>query len=253
MERFGIDSYLYDLRKEILRDKNLNSINFYNKSNLKQKDLRKQLELFPSLELPLSDVLVNYHGKTCFTSPKNIRIILGSEYNDLDVSHLCVKNVQYGYNTNLFDVINQYIFIKTDINYSAKSSYLHEITHTQAVYGQNVSDKSNEELLPMFIELIYGYINDTNQLLYKVKRLYSYITQYMDTTQEEVRDETRKYITSTLKAIKLYHLYINSYDNEIIKDISNIFNNYTVLEDVLAKYEITLESSKVKYKELIKK
>ena len=255
MDRFGIDSYLYNLSKDIKRDKDFNSINFYNQFNIKVNDLRNELEIFSSLKLNLSDVLVKYRGKTCLTSPKNIKIIIGKECNGLDISHLCRYTVFYGDNSDIFDVVHQYIFINTCINYSAISSYLHEITHTQLVVGKNIKEEVNEEILPMFIEFIYGYINDTNQLSYKIKRLASYIDGYMFTTSEEVRMETKKYIISTLKAINLYHLYMNSLNTnaEILTDISKIFNNEAILEDIFDKYEINLDTSKVNYKELIKK
>ena len=255
MERFGIDSYLYSLSKDIKTDKDISNVNFNNPFNLKASDLRKELELFKFLKLYLSDILVTYRGKTCLTSPKNIKIFLGKECNGINISHLYRYTVTYGDNPDFFDVVHRYIFINTFSNYSAKSSYLHEITHTQLVVGKNIEEDVNEELLPMFIELIYGYINDTDQLLYKLKRLAIYIDGYMFTTSEDVRCDTKKYITSTLKAINLYHLCMNklNMDREILSDISKVFNYNTTLEKVLDKYDISLDSSKVYFKELKKK
>ncbi len=256
MERFGIDNYLYTLAKYINNDKRFNYINFYNSFNIKVSDLRKQLDLYSSLNLHLQNVLVKYRGKVTFTNPKNIKIIIGKECNGIDISHLYRYIVQYGDNPELFDAVHEYVFINTLINYSAYSSYLHEIMHTQIVLGKNLEDQDNEELLPMFIEFIYGYVNNTDQLLYKMKRLSTYIDGYMHTTSEQTRNDTRRYIISTLKAIKLYHLYMNSNGDvchEIANDITSVFKYEKVLEEVLDKYDITFENSKVDIKKLIKK
>jgi len=255
MEIFGIDNYLYTLSKDIKNNKKISSATVNNQFNLKVSNLRKELELFNYLKLYLQNVLVKYRGKVSIANPKNIKIIIGKECNGLDISHLCRQCVSYGTNPDMFDVIHQYIFINTFSNYSAKSSYLHEITHTQVVLGKNLIEDVNEEILPMFIEFIYGYINDTDQLLYKLKRLATYIDGYMHTTSEEVRNDTKKYITSTLKAINLYHLCMNNGDvsHEILADISKVFSYDNTLEEILDKYAVTLDSSKVSFKELIKK
>lgn len=255
MERFGIDSYLYNLSKDIKNNEYINSCNFYNQFNLKASDLRNELKIFNSLNLNLEDVFVKYRGKTCLTSPKNIKIILGKECNGTDISHLYRSTIYYGNCPDLFDVIHRYIFINTVINYSAKSSYLHEITHTQQVVGKNIINPDNEEILPMFIEFLYGYIYNTDQLLYKLKRVSSYIDGYMKAIDDKTRDEIRRYLTSTLKAIKLYHLYMENSNNkkEIINDLSNVFKYNSILEEVLSKYDITFDSSKEDIKTLIKK
>jgi len=254
MNRFVIDNYLYNLSKDIKENEIINSYRFNNKFDVKISDLRKELEFFKEINIELQCVLLKYRGKTCLSNPKNIKIIIGRECNGLDVSHLCRSNVYYGCDSKFFSTIHHYIFINTLINYPPKSTYMHEITHTQLVKEKNLMDGDNEELLPIFMEYIYGHYNNLNLILHKLKRLSYYIEAYMITTSEKNREDVKKYIISTLKAIELYELYVNNHnmDKEISNDITNVFKYKKSLEEVLDKYNIDYDNYKPSLKRLLK-
>lgn len=252
MERFYIDNYLYNLAKDIKLNKEINASNLnFNNSNITVNDLRNELVFFNSLNLPLPNVFVRYRGQVSFISPRNIKIYLGESYSKFKNSHLCQKVISYGPNIDFIDLINEYIFINTYRTYPAKSAYLHEITHSLITEYKNVLENINKELLPIYIELLYGYYNHIDLLFEKLKSLSIYVDLYMMTVSEEERIKTSKYISSILKATNLFYLYLSN-KQEITKDVSKVFNYDMTLEDVLNKYDIDLDNFKPSLNKLIK-
>ena len=126
--------------------------------------------------------------------------------------------------------------------------------HSEQFDGINVCKDINMELLPIFIELLHGYYNNMDQLIYKLQLLPTYIDLYMMVTEDKKRDLIKKYLSSTLKAINLYSLYIDNSNTgkEIIDDINKVFICRKTLEELLIKYQISLDSFKPSLKSLIK-
>lgn len=274
MGRFFIDSYLYRLAMDIKLSKTINNAKFdFDNSNIKVSQLRKELELFEYLNLNLPEVYAIFRNKICFTNPKNITIYLGDDQfaeNFLDEisqsitgikpphkktdhpgTHICRVSKTYGPSKDFINYISIYIFINTESRYLASSAYLHEIMHSELIPDENVLEQVNIEVLPIFIELLYGYHKNTNQLFNKLINLSRDVDIYLSTTCDEIRERTKGYISSTVKAINLFELY-TKYNQDIINDISNVLKCNNTLENLLDKYEIVYDSYKPDIKKLIK-
>ena len=142
----------------------------------------------------------------------------------------------------------KYIFVSNYNTNSMQASYLHEIMHSQLFVYKNIEKEINEEVLPIFIELLYGYYHNTPQLLYRLRLIIKYLEEYKEI------ESSKTYISSTLKAIELFELYIsnNTIGKEIIDDISKVFDYDITLEKLLDKYEISLDNYRPSLKKLIK-
>ena len=138
------------------------------------------------------------------------------------------------------------------------SSYVHEITHTQldSLRG-SIQEYYNMEVLSIFNELFHASILDKDERILRLndsRRIYE-----MSITAQELRDHHNgkspmsrdelldccKYLVSDLKAYQLFAIFYSANDtlkNEILDDIQSIFDGYMTLEELLNKYEITLES-----------
>ena len=255
MKLFYIDQYLYDLSKDI---NNNNYISSFKNKRCDEKVginlVKKELELFDYLNISLQDIYAFYRKKICKTSPKNIKLILDREMDGFEVSYLyrnfeCVNKSEF-----IYQYVNWYIFVNNYKNFCPRASYLHEITHSQLIKGVNMCDDINNEVMPMFIEFLYGKLNNNKQLLYKINKLGEYVDKYMLTSSEDFRTLLKVYISSTMKAINLYDLYINSSKNvkgDISRDIVDVFHFNKTLEELLDKYEISFDNYKPKIKKLI--
>ena len=138
------------------------------------------------------------------------------------------------------------------------SSYVHEITHTQLdrLKG-SIQEYYNMEVLSIFNELFHASILDNDERILRLndsRRIYE-----MSISAQELRDhhdgkslmsrdellDCCKYLISDLKAYKLFAIFYSANDtikNEILDDIQSIFDGFMTVEELLAKYEITLES-----------
>ncbi len=234
-----MNNYLDSLSHDIMNNQDIMDIMFH-PSNIKPRKLKKELEIFDYINLKLNDVYVLVRKRICLTSPKKIKIILGSEYTKSTFSYLYREPIDKDVDFSDIKLVCEYVFINNYYSYSTKTSYLHEITHTQLITYKNIEEYYNGEVLPIFMELIHGYYNNTDQLLYRLKFLNIYIDSYMNGDKEEAKEEAMKYIVSTLKAIKLLDLYKNN-SNELISDLNKVFSYDITLEQVFNKYQISLD------------
>ncbi len=241
MEKF--DEYLGTLKHDIENNSEVMNITFHH-SKLKANDLRRELIFFDDINLRLNDVLCLYRNKVRLTSPKHIKIIVAKEYYNQKFSFIC-KHPSYREFDKMFI---KYIFVSNYNTNSMQASYLHEIMHSQLFVYKNIEKEINEEVLPIFIELLYGYYHNTPQLLYRLRLIIKYLEEYKEI------ESSKTYISSTLKAIELFELYIsnNTIGKEIIDDISKVFDYDITLEELLDKYEISLDNYRPSLKKLIK-
>ena len=243
----NLDEYLNSLKYDIENNSEVMSITFH-PSKLKAKDLRNELIFFDDINLRLNDVLCLYRNKVHLTSPKHIKTIVAKEHNNQKYSCTCKHPIYQGLGFEYANAFIKYIFVSNYNTHSIQASYLHEITHSQLFVHKNIENGINGEVLPIFIELVYGYYHNTPQLLYRLRLIKKYLEEYKETKSAE------KYINSTFKAIKLFELYVssNTIGKEIIDELSKVFDYDIVLEEVLDKYEISLDNYRPSLKELIK-
>lgn len=138
--------------------------------------------------------------------------------------------------------------------------YVHEIIHTQVESLKGiVREFYNSEVLSIFMELLYAQSrgsevfketlkNRINMFLTEFHSLYNYLTDN-DCVVEDGKWHniiSCKYIVSTVKAFKMYDLYVR--ENEFGKSnilwlIQKVFSGIKSLEDILEELGITYENS----------
>lgn len=161
------------------------------------------------------------------------------------------------------------IRINRKITEFTPSTITHEITHTQQESKEGILNYyTNSEVLTIFLEILH-YIEKSSQseraILSKIQTLANDIyslkvllnkkshpdkvplifVEPADVLEANII-ETNTYIESTLKALNLIDIYINSNENikkEIINYIQNIFDANRSVEDFLEYYDTTFESS----------
>lgn len=135
------------------------------------------------------------------------------------------------------------------------STYGHEITHTQldSIKG-SIRNYHNKEFLSIFIEKLISSNLDNKSVLFKKYLL----NRYRNTLEQlailyspqsfkynELLEAT-VYLESTLKADNLFDKYMSGNSklkNEILDDIQKVFDGILNVEQLLKKYNITLENS----------
>lgn len=151
------------------------------------------------------------------------------------------------------------IELNSEITECTSATYVHEITHTQldSVKG-SIRNYYNAEVLSMFNELFHYMVlggeerllrlNDSRRIC-ELNLILEDLTEYKNGTSKKDRDnllEDSKYAVSIIKAYNLFITFFYANENirnEILDDIQCIFDGYLTLEEMLAKYEVTLESS----------
>ena len=163
------------------------------------------------------------------------------------------------------DLLKEIKLLISRIELSKKKSdfsclcYIHEIMHSQLVrFKGSISDYLNDDVLSIFIELVYAYENNQNNLLKKdflirinhflieFEILYNYYYENNGNISDIDATVTSKYIISTLKAFKLFDQYISGSDTEktfIMSKIQEVFDAKKTLEEILVELDITYENS----------
>lgn len=134
--------------------------------------------------------------------------------------------------------------------------YIHEIVHTQLESNKGIiNDIKNKEVLSIFIELLYTYHQNKNDYkFFLVERLNSLMNDFNTVCKYFFKNKkidtrymiTLSYLVSTIKALNLLNLYINSnifIKKDIIKSIQKVFDANNSLEELLDKYEIDYDNS----------
>ena len=244
---------------------------------------QKEYEVHPmKLEESLYDAktFLNYYYKLQDVPYLIIKKILGKEIhivkpiNPLKLPINLVENddifsgsVTEIITTTKFHIIFCEINLSNHITEQSSSSYIHEITHTQIdrIKGA-LSDYYNLEILSIFNELFHASILDQQETILRLndsRRIYEMsisaqeLIEYHKGKSKNTRDELLdccKYLISGLKAYNLFITFYYGSDklkNDILDDIQSIFDGYLTLEELLEKYDITLENSQ-EPKKLIK-
>ena len=132
------------------------------------------------------------------------------------------------------------------------STYIHEIAHTQ----QTFLNSPNDEMIPIFIELMFAnYFDEFN--LRKYLRLNNVLNnlEFIDNVRfphDELlvvqKNDATKYVESTLKAFMLYFIYTNeqlsSKKAQIIDGIQDCFDNKLSVKEFLNRNDIKEDNYK---------
>ena len=136
--------------------------------------------------------------------------------------------------------------------------YVHEIVHTQVESLKGiVREYYNSEVLSIFMELLYANSrspelfketlkNRINMFLTEFDSLYNYLNNHNNSFDKWHNIVSCKYIVSTLKAFKMYDMYVR--ENEFGKSnilwlVQKVFSGIKSLEDILDELGITYENS----------
>lgn len=139
------------------------------------------------------------------------------------------------------------------------ATYVHEITHTQldSVKG-SIKEYYNAEILSMFAETFHYMEIDKGERLLRLfdsrriselNLILEDLIEYKNNSSTKEKDELLEDSKYAISILKAYNLFITFYyeneniKNEILDDIQCIFDGYLTLEEMLSKYEVTLESS----------
>lgn len=129
--------------------------------------------------------------------------------------------------------------------------YIHEIAHSQVPpKGWGLSCDINDEVIPIFLELLYNK-NNRKALYFRLKNLldtYNSLKKYEYDLPAENRKSSLKYIISILEALMLFYLYDTEVNTSlkvrIIDDIQDVFDGKIETIDMLEKNGVVEESYK---------
>ena len=280
---FVLDDYYYNLYVNLINDKDIcESCDLFDNTFITalnvegaQNKIKDAINLYDELGVNLHDVNIadisnirisrlnnnDVYKKSCREgSPKDIPLFLyddnslrGPSYSELEVVE--IKDDEE--NKKAFSGIS----VERNNVRASQSFYNHEIAHTQLLNNQVLDDLLDEEVIPIFFEQITAYhLNPSMFDLIRYIRLsdisekIKYLIYNVDQNSYDVIN-SKKYISSTLKAIKLVNYYIHG--NKRIRDdilgiISKIFEGQENVDTLLQTYNLDLEHSKHKLKTLKK-
>jgi len=158
------------------------------------------------------------------------------------------------------DFLNKVMPVYKDITLSHKKnkisvlSYIHEIIHTQLESNKGIIKKYyHSELLPIFFEKVASLKKDPSGDLLRINNLiryYDVLTCLCSICEDDISFENTisysSYIVSTLKAEKLFDIYLNSNSNDkklIMNKIQSVLDGRITLESLLDELDITLKNS----------
>ena len=237
------DNYLHNLQLDIMHDDSIKSREFdVENSRINEEILKQQVYFFDELGLKLHRIYTLLDDVEMELSPQYIAIDLSKDNRSITMSIFDRDNG---------DVLYPDIDIRNINNYTPRINYIHELVHTQVDNRFNMNNILNNELLPIFMELLYSdrikYDNRVNDRLVELSTAIGYLYD------PEHKEENSRYIYSVLQALNLYRLYNRSneeYKKEIIRYIQLLFNRDIYLEELLDKYNINYDNSKVNLREL---
>lgn len=155
-------------------------------------------------------------------------------------------------NTNDFEIMFLKIYLSKKLSQFTPVIYSHEIMHTQLSSNMgSIENLYNEEILTIFVELLYGYHcnnenlnnsiinNRINDILIYYKNIIKYNNEGKIMDEDLVKNIT--FYISTITAIKLFIIYKNSstvIKKEILSNIQKTLDNKRTLEDTLNIYNL---------------
>lgn len=161
---------------------------------------------------------------------------------------LVVQNVDF---LKKFKVYFSHIMLGRNISKLSACTKVHEIVHSQLEMNKgSVTNYLNKEVLTIFFEKLAALeLHEDDSMLIKsetmrYRNLFEYIVmlKYNNFTYTEKVDASM-FINSILLADILFDTYINGDEIlklEIMKDIQTIFDGNMTLEEMLGKYDITI-------------
>ncbi len=137
------------------------------------------------------------------------------------------------------------------------ATWCHEITHSQLDSQKGVvKEFYNAEVLSILVENIHALLTDEQERLLRVcdlRRLnemtvltidlYDYFKGQLPKSREDLLLDSQ-YYSSNIKAYKLFLIYYygsNKIKKELIRDIQRVFDFEITLEELLGKYEVTID------------
>ncbi len=238
-----VDGYLHNLQLDIMHDDSIINKGFeYEESRINEEILRQQVYFFEELGLKLHKA---------YTLRSDIEIELSPQYIEINLSDDNRSMLDNIVDKDYSKVLYPYINVRNSNNYAPRINYIHELVHTQVDSSYNMNNILNKELLPIFMELLYSdrikYDNRVNDRLVELSTAIGYLYD------PEFKEENSRYIYSVLQALNLYRLYNRSNEEvkkEIVRYIQLLFNRDIYLEELLDRYNISYDNSKVNLREL---
>lgn len=177
-------------------------------------------------------------------------------------------NLQDQFNGRLKEVITredgriiEYLYRGIDLNRRLNElsplAYTHELVHSQLNHIPGlIKDYTNIEFLSIFLETVQAYETSDKLLrIHDIERLFELsgiieeLSKYHETENEKIKNvlvEGTSYLTSTLKAYKLFIRYYYSTNEDkktILRNIQRIFNHEISVEEFLSILDVTFENS----------
>lgn len=257
--------YLQDIleqKKEIINNISLESnINFDIIKNDVKNFYDQYFELKKIIYYPSKLSLYNFIKKYQINKiSKNIKLI--SPF-DLPITNIEKKQNEFAIDgfvsLNKVSIKNQNYVLVHNISIAktcvSREIYSHEIAHTQVKCSSKTIDYLDDEVLPIFLEILASYnFNNITMKYIRLSELFKNLTfiikkKYID--DELViyqKIDKIKYIESTLKAYSLYYKFINdslsSNRFRIIDNINDVFNNKITVQKLLQNNNITSKNCK---------
>ena len=246
--RIVLDGTLRDIKKYL---KEQNVIDFKDNSKDSKSTVMKYDKKFFKDNLPLQNVLaISKDGSVSVVNPfKLIKFEPNMEGSIVNPNK--IKDGIYKGQIGFEDVL-----IKDRITKLSYADIGHEIVHTQIEKNPNsLTNYYNREVLSIFVEMIISkslskkIIND--YMKYRFQDVYTCLEglskyeQLCYTYDQMCR--YRCYLSSSLKALHLYDIYINSNEirrMEILSLIEDVFRNKITVEDFLNNMGVTYNNSK---------
>lgn len=251
-------------------DKLLNTLKSYEKFRVAQKNYGVHSMKIEDAICDAQNFLHYYYrlhkvNTLCIYKLLNHQIYFGRKIYPLKLPINLIKSndIFFGSVTEIFPKDNDpIIFYEVNLNKQSteqtSSSYVHEITHTQvdSLKG-SLEEYYNVEVLSIFNELFHASILDKDEKILRLndsRRIYE-----MSITAQELRKnfdgknnmdrnellDCCKYLISDLKAYDLFVTFYNannSVKDEILDDVQSVFDGIITVEELLAKYDVTLDS-----------
>lgn len=242
-----------DLKSEAKKFFKNNQITFHKVLLEKESEVKKVLDDFDNKDIKTyGELYERIIDATKFSSAYNIPI----KYRDVDdYMYGSLFWRLYSLNNEDFLSIMNPIFNSVELSiYKTKLSYLayiHELVHSQVdSVKYNIENYYNSEIASIFFERVAALQYDSTLLelctLERYQSLLGSICNLLDSKDIEKNIISSTYIISTLKAEKLFDLYLESNDitrSVIMNKMQMLMDGKTTLENILKEMDITIENS----------
>lgn len=242
-----------DLKSEAKKFFKNNQITFHKVLLEKESEVKKVLDDFDNKDIKTyGELYERIIDATKFSSAYNIPI----KYRDVDdYMYGSLFWRLYSLNNEDFLSIMNPIFNSVELSiYKTKLSYLayiHELVHSQVdSIKYNIENYYNSEIASIFFERVAALQYDSTLLelctLERYQSLLGSICNLLDSKDIEKNIISSTYIISTLKAEKLFDIYLESNDitrSVIMNKMQMLMDGKTTLENILKEMDITIENS----------